>query len=314
MAYRAIFRVRLEMATRPFDTTVLMSQLPKPTSLLITPGDLREAQANGTPLLVFDCSFDLAAPANGRQAYLEEHIPGAIHADLDHALSAAPDQGVSGGRHPLPRREFFARWLAQAGLSNNTLAVVYDRNRLNFCGRLWWMLRWAGHDRVAVLDGGLQAWKAAGGPTRPGEEAAHPPGDFSLRPALTKLVDAEYVRSQLGSTERTLVDARTPERFRGEVEPLDAVAGHIPGARNRPFSSNLNADGTFKSAAELRTEFGTLLGGHHGEVIHYCGSGVSATPNVLAMEVAGLGTSSLYAGSWSDWSRHADYPKAKASA
>lgn len=282
-----------------------------PTSLLITPEALRSAQADNIPLLVFDCSFDLTAPDSGRQAYLQEHLPGAIHADLGRDLSAPSGQGASGGRHPLPQREHFARWLARAGLSSNTLAVVYDRNRLNFCGRLWWMLRWAGHDRVAVLDGGLQAWKAAGGPVRSGEETERTAGDFRLRPPLVKLVDAEYVHSRLGSAAQTLIDARAPERFRGEVEPLDAVAGHIPTALNRPFSSNLQDDGTFKSPEQLRAEFEALLGDRHAEVIHYCGSGVSATPNLLAMELAGLGTASLYAGSWSDWSSRADYPKAR---
>lgn len=281
-----------------------------PNSPLITPGALQAVQGQGAPLLVFDCSFDLADPASGRRAFLEEHIPGAIHADLHRDLSAPLAQAASGGRHPLPRREAFAQWLAQVGLSNDALAVVYDRNRFAFCGRLWWMLRWAGHDRVAVLDGGLQAWKASGAPLEPGAGAAYPSGSFSLREPLARLVDAKQVHARLDSGTQVLIDARAPERYRGEVEPLDAVAGHIPGAFNRPFTSNLKADGTFKPAEELRADFAALLQGRqNAELVCYCGSGVTATPNVLALELAGFGVASLYGGSWSDWSSRAEYPK-----
>jgi len=282
-------------------------------SPLISAHQLRAAQADGSALLILDCSFDLSDPESGRRAFLTEHVAGAVHADVGRELSAEHGVGVSGGRHPLPQREAFARWLAQRGLGADTLAVVYDRNRLNFAGRLWWMLRWAGHDKVAVLDGGLQAWKAAGGATETGEPATSAAGDFVLRAPLVKLVDADHVHQSLGTDRQTLIDARAPERYRGEVEPLDAVAGHIPGALNRPFAANLQDDGRFKSPELLRAEFEALLGTPDGqpEVIHYCGSGVSATPNVLAMEIAGLPAASLYAGSWSDWSRREDYPKAQ---
>lgn len=280
------------------------------THPLISPSSLRSLQSSGAPLLIFDCSFDLSAPENGRLAFEDEHIPGAVHADLHRDLSAPAGQGASGGRHPLVRREGFAAWVAQAGLSTNTLAVVYDRNRLNFAGRLWWMLRWVGHAHVAVLDGGFQAWKASGGPVETGMSPQHAAGDFRLGSALVELVDASFVLHGLTAPNRKLVDARATERYLGKVEPLDAAAGHIPGAYNRPFSANLNEDGTFKSADALRAEFSALLGAVPGTVIHYCGSGVSATPNVLAMEVAGFGPSSLYAGSWSEWSRLAGHPQA----
>jgi thiosulfate/3-mercaptopyruvate sulfurtransferase len=185
--------------------------------------------------------------------------------------------------------------------------VAYDRNGMNYCGRLWWMLKWCGHDAVAVLDGGFQAWVAAGGAVAFGEaasrtEAPHARGNFALREPLLKLVDTSTVSMQLNKDAQTLIDARGAARYRGEVEPLDPVAGHIPGALNRPFNSNLNADGFFKSADELRAEFTALLGNAKPEtVVHHCGSGVSAVPNVLAMEVAGLGRTGLYAGSWSEW-------------
>jgi thiosulfate/3-mercaptopyruvate sulfurtransferase len=178
---------------------------------------------------------------------------------------------------------------------------------MNYCGRLWWMLKWCGHDAVAVLDGGFQAWVAAGGSVASGEATAtsgatQPAGNFAVREPLLKLVDTATVSSHLGDGTQTIVDARGAPRYRGEVEPLDPVAGHIPGALNRPFNTNLNADGFFKSADELRAEFAALLGSANPDtVVHHCGSGVSAVPNVLAMEVAGLGRTALYAGSWSEW-------------
>ncbi|MCJ7799345.1 MAG: sulfurtransferase [Polaromonas sp.] len=287
---------------------------------LISAAQLQALMAGGQPLRVFDCSSDLMQPHAGQQQFLASHIPGAVYADLNTALSAKhgvnpskvgaqsviPASGIdapaSGGRHPLPTLEKFAIWLSSAGLSNDMQAVVYDRNGANYCGRLWWMLKWAGHRNVAVLDGGLQGWQAAGGAVAQGEEPAHFQASFMLAPPLARLVDAETVLRQLGRPDQTLVDARATPRFKGEVEPLDPVAGHIPGALNRPFSQNLDADGRFKPAAQLKAEFEALLGGRDpASVVHHCGSGVSAVPNLLAMEVAGLGTTALYAGSWSDW-------------
>jgi thiosulfate/3-mercaptopyruvate sulfurtransferase len=273
---------------------------------------LRDAKAR---LMVFDCTFDLMDPASGEKKYLESHIAGAVYANLDEALSdpGQPDasgqlqphaDAASGGRHPLPSREKFAMWLSSVGFANDMQAVVYDRNGANYCGRLWWMLKWAGHEAAAVLDGGLQAWQAAGGEVRAGAEASHFQTNFELRTPLRDLVVTQQVADALGTGRLTLVDARAPQRFRGEVEPLDPVAGHIPGALNRPFAQNIGADGRFKPAAQLREEFSQLLGARDpASVVMYCGSGVSAVPNVIAMEIAGFTPPGLYAGSWSEWCR-----------
>lgn len=286
------------------------------TTLIQVP-ELKSLMASGSPCMVFDCSFDLANPAWGEARFLESHIPGAIHADLDKHLSARhgspqpdgtvmvakdADRPASGGRHPLPNRERFSEWLSEIGFSNDMQAVVYDRNGANYCGRLWWMLKWAGHEAVAVLDGGLQAWQEAGNPVESGEASARFQSNFELRAALARLVNADDVLEQLGQGSQTIIDARAPARYRGEVEPLDPVAGHIPGALNRPFTTNIGPDGRFKPARQLREEFSGLLQGREASgVVHQCGSGVSALPNLIAMEIAGLGRSALYAGSWSDW-------------
>ena len=281
---------------------------------LISTQELAALQTSGQPFMVFDCSFDLANPSAGHEQYLASHIPEAVFADLDHNLSAPhgtpgahgqvaiSEQAASGGRHPLPTRERFSVWLSSIGFANNMQAVVYDRNGANYCGRLWWMLRWAGHDAVAVLDGGLQAWQAAGQALASGEESTHFQSNFELKDPLETLKTADEVQADLGNNAQTVIDARAPARYRGEVEPLDPVAGHIPGALNRPFSTNIAADGRFKPAALLRAEFEELLAGRDpAGVVHQCGSGVSALPNLLAMRVAGLPPTALFAGSWSEW-------------
>jgi thiosulfate/3-mercaptopyruvate sulfurtransferase len=270
---------------------------------LISVAQLQTLQTNGAPLVVFDCTFDLMNPPAGHAQYVAQHISGAQHADLDlHLATHDAALGVNGGRHPLPQREVFAAWLQSVGVNSDTQVVVYDRNGMNYCGRLWWMLKWCGHDAVAVLDGGFQAWVAAGGAVASGEHVMAAQGNFVLREPLLKLADTTTVAQHLNDGAQTLIDARGAPRYRGEVEPLDPVAGHIPGALNRPFNTNLNADGFFKSADELRAEFAALLGNAKpNSVVHHCGSGVSAVPNVLAMEVAGLGRTALYAGSWSEW-------------
>ena len=290
---------------------------------LIAAQELEALRSRGAPLMLFDCSFDLMDPASGEAQYREAHIPDAVYVNLDVALSDPglveadgthhphPD-AASGGRHPLPSREKFAIWLSSVGFANDMQAVVYDRNNANYCGRLWWMLKWAGHDAVAVLDGGLQAWQAAGGTVTDREEPAHFQSNFELGPQLRRLASTADVETGLGSAAQTLIDARAAPRFRGEVEPLDPVAGHIPGALNRPFGLNIGADGRFKPAAQLRSEFEQLLAGRDpAGVVHHCGSGVSAVPNVIAMEVAGLGPTALYAGSWSEWCRDPKRPVAK---
>lgn len=275
---------------------------------LIQVEELKALQASGQPLMVFDCSFDLAQPQAGAAAFAQAHIPGALYADLDRHLSAHPTPGsstptASGGRHPLPTRENFAAWLDQIGFKNDMQAVVYDRNGQTFCGRLWWMLKWVGHDAVAVLDGGLAAWQAGQNPAQA----------FQLKPSLVSLRSADEVLARLDDPQapQTVVDARGAPRFRGEVEPLDPVAGHIPGALNRPFTDNLQSDGRFKPAEVLRAEFEAILQGRDvNSVVHQCGSGVSAVPNLIAMRLAGLGTQALFAGSWSEWSRDPAKPKA----
>jgi thiosulfate/3-mercaptopyruvate sulfurtransferase len=270
---------------------------------LITPEQLMALQAAQQPLMVFDCSFELMKPAEGQQQYLAAHIAGAQRADLDQHLSAmAPAQAINGGRHPLPSREAFAAWLASLGFDSSMQAVVYDRQGTSYCGRLWWMLKWVGHEAVAVLDGGLPAWEAAGGAVTSGTEATRPATAFAASAEKAALIHTTQVQQQLGRPGQTVLDARATPRFRGEVEPLDPVAGHIPGALNRPFSQNFGTDGKFKPADTLRAEFLELLAGREpATVVHHCGSGVTAVPNLLAMEIAGLGRAALYAGSWSEW-------------
>lgn len=275
---------------------------------LISPTQLQSLQKTNTPYMVFDCSFELMQPLEGDKQYQQAHIPGAIRADLDRHLSAAKQatDAASGGRHPLPSRENFAAWLSSIGFTNSMQAVVYDRQGVNYCGRLWWMLKWVGHEAVAVLDGGWQAWLASGGasesmqPSTPATKFT--PSNYALAPAKCAQAATKTIADNLNSPNQCLIDARPTPRFLGEVEPLDPVAGHIPGALNRPFGLNLGSDGKFKPAAELRAEFEALLAGRDpATVVHHCGSGVSAVPNLIAMEVAGLGRSALYAGSWSEW-------------
>lgn len=279
---------------------------------LISVDELKALHASDAPLLVFDCSSELGNPDKADAMFAEKHIAGAVQAHLERDLSAHdPANAVNGGRHPLPKRELFAQTLQALGFDNAMQAVVYDRNGANYCGRLWWMLKWAGHDAVAVLDGGLQAWEAAGA-----VESGPPPrrarGQFSLKPALRRLVHTDEVLQQLGRPTQTLIDARGAARYRGETEPLDPVAGHIPGALNRPFTDNLGADGRFKPREQLQAEFDALLAGRDAVgVVHHCGSGVSAVPNVLAMELAGYPPAALYGGSWSEWSRTPGLPMAQ---
>ncbi len=286
-------------------------------STLITPSQLQALQATGSPLHIWDCSFDLMNPAAGAQAFAEVHIAGAqyVHLDTDLSDKSGALDTASGGRHPLPSRAKFAAWLGAVGITPATQVVVYDRNGVNYAGRAWWMLQWCGHAAVCVLDGGLQAWQAAGGAVQSG--AAPIQTDFSkpnypLVPVARSLAAIDFVAKAVQQGSHAIIDARAAPRFRGEVEPLDKVAGHIPGALNRPFNLNLAADGRFKPAAVLRAEFDALLAGRDAaKVIHHCGSGVSAVPNVLAMAIAGYPPTQLFAGSWSEWSSRADLPVAR---
>ncbi len=286
-------------------------------STLISTSQLQALLASGAPVQVWDCSFDLMNPAAGPAAFAQVHIAGAryVHLDTDLSDKSAATDKASGGRHPLPSAPKFAAWLGAVGVTPATQVVVYDRNGVNYCGRAWWMLQWCGHKNVAVLDGGLQAWQAAGGAVQAGDGAIQ--ADFSkekypLAQSNKDLVAIDTVAIAVKNSTHTIIDARATPRFKGEVEPLDPVAGHIPGALNRPFALNIGAEGVFKPAAVLRAEFDALLAGRDAsKVIHHCGSGVSAVPNVLAMAIAGYPPSSLFAGSWSEWSHRADLPVAQ---
>ena len=261
-------------------------------------------------VLVFDCSFDLADAGAGARAHAEAHLPGAIYLNLDTDLSA-PKTGRN-GRHPLPERAVFAQRMAALGLDDDVLAVVYDRSAGMYAGRPWWMLRWAGHGAVRVLDGGLQAWQAAGGAVESGPVPPRPAGRFTLRPPLVETLDFGQLRASLGRGRRLIVDARAPDRFRGENETLDPIAGHIPGAANRCFRDNLARDGCFKPADQLRAEWSALMAGRSpADLVQHCGSGVSGCHNLLAMEMAGLGGALLYPGSWSEWCAQPGAPVAR---
>jgi thiosulfate/3-mercaptopyruvate sulfurtransferase len=252
-------------------------------------------------VLLVDCSFDLADLEAGPWAYASAHLPGAVYLHLEHDLSGA--RTGRNGRHPLPERPEFAQRMASFGADDDTCVVVYDNAGSTYAARLWWMLRWAGHAAVSVLDGGIGTWRAAGYALEAGIGApAARRGDFSLRPTLARTVAYEELARTLPQGRHLVVDARSPERYRGEVETIDPVAGHIPGAVNRPFRDNLQSDGAFKPREQLRAEWLALLGGRDvGEVVHQCGSGVTACHNLLALEVAGLGGGVLYPGSWSEW-------------
>lgn len=282
-----------------------------PYTTLIQPHELQALLDAGAPTLVLDCSFDLMNPAAGRAQFETEHVAGSLHVDLDRDLSEH-GRPASEGRHPLPAREAFAARMAELGLSRGMQVVVLDRQGVNHCGRLWWMLRWCGHEAVAVLDGGLAAWKAIGGAVASGPAGSAAPGDFRAGESVAPAVDTDTLLRRLGRADTTVIDARAAARFRGEVEPLDPVAGHVPGALNRPFGENLLPDGRFKPAAQLRAEFERLLGGRDpAGVVHQCGSGVSAVPNLLAMQIAGLGITALYPGSWSAWCNTPGTPRAR---
>ncbi|MFM1765406.1 MAG: 3-mercaptopyruvate sulfurtransferase [Pseudomonadota bacterium] len=279
---------------------------------LISVQQLKELQASGKAFMVFDCTGDLMKPEMADVLFDTVHIEGAQQAHLDRNLSTHGATALNGGRHPLPARETVAAWLASLGFQNHMQAVVYDRNGANYCGRLWWMLKWLGHDAVAVLDGGLQAWQASGGAVASGPAAKGKASGFDLKPALREWLSTAQLAPQVGHPNLTIIDARAAARYRGEMEPLDPVAGHIPGALNRPFNQNLNAEGFFKSPDVLRAEFESLLAGRDpSTVVHHCGSGVSTVPNILAMELAGLGVTRLYPGSWSEWCNTPDLPCAK---
>jgi thiosulfate/3-mercaptopyruvate sulfurtransferase len=269
-----------------------------PTTLIDAPALQALLGAHPAPVLL-DCGFDLADTAAGERAYAAGHLPGAHYAHLDRDLSGA--KTGSNGRHPLPERAALAATLGRWGIAPGVPVVCLDHQGGVYAARAWWLLRWMGHDRVAVLDGGRAAWLAAGGTLDTAPPAVANTGPYPARPPAMPTVDAATLLSQLGR--RPLLDARAPERFRGEVEPLDPVAGHIPGATCRFFKDNLGPDGRFKPREQLRAEFEALgaASGAGADAVHLCGSGVTACHNLLAMAHAGLAPGALYPGSWSEW-------------
>ena len=283
--------------------------MPHPTReyrTLISVAELRELMAESAPLVLLDCGFDLGDAQAGERAYHAGHVPGAVYVHLDRDL-AGPKTGAN-GRHPLPDRQALAERAGAWGIAPGVQVVCCDAQGMPYAARAWWLLRWLGHQAVAVLDGGLPAWRAAGGDLSAAPPAPTPRAPYPAQAAALPNVDAATLLSELGR--RPILDARAGERFRGEIEPLDPVAGRIPGAHNRFFKDNLQADGRFKPAQALRAEF-DALGLEPARTVHQCGSGVTACHNLLAMEHAGLQGSALYPGSWSEWCADPSRPVAR---
>lgn len=267
-----------------------------------------EVQANlGDPRWVLlDCRFDLLNPDAGQAAYLEGHIPGAIYAHLERDLSA-PSTGTN-GRHPLPPPEILGAVFSRWGIGVGSQVVSYDEDGGGFAARAWWSLRSLGHEAVAVLDGGLASWLEAGLPLRAGEES-RPPAEFHPRPRSSMTIDAAEILERLGDPTLVLIDARAAERYRGDDEPIDPVAGHIPGAINHPWQQNLDEHGRLLAPADLRARYEAMIAGAQPQdVVTYCGSGVTSCHNLLAMAHAGISGARLYAGAWSEWCSNADRP------
>jgi thiosulfate/3-mercaptopyruvate sulfurtransferase len=267
--------------------------------MVIDTGTLSQ-HLNDPGWITFDCRHDLADHQRGLRLYRKGHVPGAYFAPVESALSGA--KTGHNGRHPLPRAADFAAFLSQHGVTAATQIVAYDDVGGQYAARLWWLARWIGLTRVAVLDGGFPKWTAENRPLSSEAPEARGSGDVTPRPDPGRLAEVAEILATVEANAGRVLDARSPERFRGESEPIDRIAGRIPTARNRFFKSNLNPDLTFRPAAEVRREFEAVLGGWRpDDVIHQCGSGVTACVNLLAMEYAGLGGSKLYPGSWSEW-------------
>lgn len=257
--------------------------------------------------VIFDCRHELTNPEFGIKAYGQSHIPNARFAHLDRDL-AAPLTGRN-GRHPLPDPDVFANWLARMGVSNDKQVVGYDNAGGVYSSRLWWMLRWMGHQCVAVLDGGWQAWLAAGQPVA--AEVSMPKPSRFTGTVQESPVDAKYVLEHLHSPDMVLIDARANDRYQGQNETIDPIGGHIPGALNRFFKDNLTPQGFFKLPEQLRDDFRPFIGNASAEkIVSQCGSGVTACHNLLAMEIAGLKGGRLYPGSWSEWIADPSRPRA----
>lgn len=260
-------------------------------------------------LRIVDCRFDLARAEAGQQAYRHSHLPGAVYAHLHRDLAAPVTEQT--GRHPLPDPDHFAALLGRWGIGPDSQVVVYDDGLGNMAARLWWMLRWLGHDRVALLDGGFSTWQAAGRPVD-SDPARYPPTRFTARPRQGMHMDTQQVARGLAEDTLLLVDLRVGPRFLGEVEPLDDVAGHVPGAVNLPFETHLGPDGLFRPTEQLAALYSELMAAHPGKQICFmCGSGVSACHGLLAAAVAGIPGGRLYPGSWSEWIRDPNRPVAR---
>ena len=280
---------------------------PMPLTTLVSTADL-EAHLGDAGWVVFDCRHALTDLEAGARAYAAGHIPGARFAPMETALSGPKNPGT--GRHPLPDWGVFVRWLAAQGVSRGAQVIAYDDRSGSTASRLWWMLRTLGHEAVAVLDGGFTAWSAEG---RPVDDAvpAPAPGDFAGSPRCGAWLELPALLEAMAAPGTTLIDARDPDRFAGRTEPIDPAAGHIPGARNLPLTGNLGPDGRFLLPEALRARFLDKLGaGGVAGAVHYCGSGVSACHNMLAMAVAGLEPGRLYPGSWSQWCADPARPQA----
>ncbi|MFG2298087.1 sulfurtransferase [Streptomyces sp. NPDC048603] len=269
---------------------------------ILSATELTAELAGSRPPVLLDVRWQLGGP-NLRPEYEAGHVPGAVYVDLDRELAGPPG---AGGRHPLPDAEAFGAVMRRAGVGSDTPVVVYDGGLGWAAARAWWMLRWTGHPNVRVLDGGLPAWTSAGGALS-AEVPAPAEGDFKPQPGAVGLLDADGAAALARSG--LLLDARAGERYRGEVEPIDRVGGHIPGAVSAPTTENVGPDGRFLPAAELRERFGALGAAGSTEVGVYCGSGVSGAHQVLALEVAGI-PAALYSGSWSEWSSDDSRPVA----
>lgn len=258
-------------------------------------------------VIIFDCRFQLGKPHWGRESFVASHIPGAQFLDLDEDLSAAVIPGKT-GRHPLPKPQVLAETLAQKGVNNSTRVIVYDDAPGFFAARAWWLLRWLGHEHVYVLNGGIAAWLAEGGETETGIEKERVTGDFKAKVDDSMTVSAQEVMASLNNGEFVMIDARAEARFRGEVEPIDPIAGHIPGAVCLPCNANVDDQGKFLDSRQLSSRLQSA-GNDHNRVC-YCGSGVTACHNILAAAVAGMPLPRLYAGSWSEWITQPDRPVA----
>jgi thiosulfate/3-mercaptopyruvate sulfurtransferase len=264
-------------------------------------------------VVVLDSSHDLFDPQAGARAYAANHLPGAHFVSMDKEMGGVKDG--RNGRHPLPKRQDALAVFRGLGINDDTQVVVYDNSQGTHASRVWWTLRWLGHRDVAVLDGGIQAWQAAGQAVTDERPAAPVPGTLTDRPTTVKVVSFEEVLANVHSQEHLVVDARAEDRFRGENETLDPVGGHIPGAVSHFYRRNLNADGTFKTPDEIKQGFAAVIGSRPAEaLIMQCGSGVSACHNLLALELAGLGTAPLYVGSWSEWCARENAPIATGAA